>query len=337
MKVETIYKVILLILLLLSSKIFAVQFSVELHPEDDRFRSDKVKIFESKHIKNGALERFDPRSVDLDNVLMKYYIVINPPFTLDKRAIDELSKLAEKDLYVSMLNLGDIYSDVSLGHYNVYFAIKWYKRAVESRQSSQALDRLGYIHGVLLSDNKKAVEFYSRGCELKNASSCYNLSIVLSKFENEVKVIEALKKSYDLGHVKAGMNLYVLNKDSSTTKAIYYLKGSADRGDVEAQYFLGENYFFQKNMDLGLLYMTRSAEGGFVAAQAYLGRYYSEKINSKESFKLAEKWYLKAAIAGDEPSSKNLLALYNAYEELIPELREKRNYLIKIIEENKLN
>ncbi len=331
MTFKIICTVVSCFLFFVSRSTFAVQLDVQLHSEDDIFRNDVVRIFEHVHIKSGALTKFHHRSDFGSNVLMQYYAIINPPFILDEKSIAELSKLAEANLYVAMLNLGDIYSDVGSKFYNINLAIKWYTRAVELHQSSQALDRLGFIHGVLLGDIKMAAYFYSNGCELGNASSCFNLSVAFNKAGvGKIKTISALLKAHTLGHIKAGVDLYVMYKDVDKNKAIYYLKGSADRGYREAQYFLGVEYFESNNEKLGLAYMHMAAESEFIAAQAYLGKFFSGKIKSKEDFEIAEKWYLRAAIAGDEPSRKNLLVLYEVYRELIPGLTEKRNYLGKV-------
>ena len=170
-----------MISLLFSSLGLSAQLNIKAHSQDDNFRDDYVKAFESKNIENSTLLNFPQEVGRGSSLLMQYYRVIKPPFLLNDRAIDELSQLAQQELYVAMLNLGDIYSDASSKYYDIKLAVNWYKRAVNSHQSSQALDRPGFIYGVILNDINKAVHYYSGGCELGNASSCYNLSIALNK------------------------------------------------------------------------------------------------------------------------------------------------------------
>lgn len=335
---KMINRITCMISLLFSSLGLSAQINVKAHSQDNNFRDDYVKAFESKYIKNNTLLNFPQEAGKGSSLLMQYYRVIKPPFLLNDRSIDELSQLAQQDLYVAMLNLGDIYSDASSKYYDIKLAINWYKRAVNSHQSSQALDRLGFIYGVILNDINEAVHYYSSGCELGNASSCYNLSIALNKSNADLaKIKEALLKSYSLGHAKAGMDLYVIYKDSDKEKAHGYLKFSADGGFPNAQYFLGEHYFEADDEILGLTYMSMAAENGLVDAQAYLGKFYSQRIKSEKDFEIAEKWYLKAAIAGNEPALENLIILYKIYESLIPNIQEKRKYLLEFQKKNKMS
>ncbi len=82
--------------------------------------------------------------------------------------------------------------------------------------------------------------------------------------------------------------------------------------------------------------MSMAAENGLVDAQAYLGKFYSQRIKSEKDFEIAEKWYLKAAIAGSEPALENLTILYKIYESLIPNIHEKRKYLLELQKKNKM-
>ncbi len=155
-------KITCIISFLFSPLGLSAQLDIKAHSQDDNFRDAYVKDFESKYIKNSTLLNFPQEAGRGSSLLMQYYRVIKPPFLLNDRSIDELSQLAQQDLYVAMLNLGDIYSDASSKYYDIKLAINWYKRAVNSHQSSQALDRLGFIYGAILDDINTAVHYYSK-------------------------------------------------------------------------------------------------------------------------------------------------------------------------------
>ena len=301
------------------------------YPEDDPFRTKDIVSFEKKYIRNGAVLDHKDIDVNSNNLLLKYYLLIESSSKIDKYIIAELTKIANDGLYVAMMNLGDIYSMPNSEYLNADLAIKWFTKAVEKRNSPHSLVRLGFAYEKLLNNKIKAIELYAKGCKRDYANACFNFGIVSNQIGGDIsEVIDALEKAHKMGHPKSGKDLYVIYKSLGRNGSISYLQDSADRGYNEAQYFFGVELFNKKDTDAGLRYIEMAAEGGFVPAQSFLGFHYSKNIKSKSEFEVAEKWYLKAAIAGDEPSRKNLLVLYKVYGELIPGLAEKRNYLEKV-------
>lgn len=329
---QTVLIILICFLCFASSASSSNNIIINIHTEDDPFRTNDIRKFEERYINKGVILDHKDIKLNPNNLLSRYYLLIESSSTIDHFFIAELTKIAADGLYVAMINLGDIYSMSTSKFSNPDLAIKWFTQAVEQKNSPHSLVRLGFAYEKILNNKRKAIDLYSKGCMKDYANACFNLGIVSSQNGSDISdVIVALEKAHKLGHPKSGKDLYVIYKSLGRNEAISYLQDSADRGYNEAQYFLGVELFHKKNISTGLQYIEISAENEFIPAQYFLGLHYSKKIKSKSDFEVAEKWYLKAAIAGDETARMNLLSLYNIYEKLIPEITKKRQKFIDSI------
>jgi uncharacterized protein len=91
-------------------------------------------------------------------------------------------------------------------------------------------------------------------------------------------------------------------------------RGLANKGDVEAQFSLGNLYAtgqgVPKDYTNAVLWYRFAAEQGHVQAQLYLGYYYSKGRGVAMSGKEALKWYTSAAEQGHVDAQYNLGALW---------------------------
>ena len=95
-----------------------------------------------------------------------------------------------------------------------------------------------------------------------------------------------------------------------------YLKMSAEKGHVEAQYWLGfrfmHGYRIPKDEIAGELWLKKAAHAGNIEAQVQLGRWYEKAVEDggKGDYHQAVYWYQKAAEKGDSQAQLSLGFLY---------------------------
>ncbi len=99
------------------------------------------------------------------------------------------------------------------------------------------------------------------------------------------------------------------------TTALRELKPLAERGNVNAQYYLGTMYdngrAVRKDRALAVQWYTKSAEQGNSDAQYNLGIMYSTGDGVEQDYQQAARWYRKATELGDLDAQTNLATLYS--------------------------
>jgi len=93
-------------------------------------------------------------------------------------------------------------------------------------------------------------------------------------------------------------------------KAAYWYQKSADLGNVNAQFNLGDMYFYGdgvgKNLEQSVLWMRKSAEQGYGKAQNQLGVYYRDGIGVTANPVEAYAWFSAAMNHGFDKATTNL-------------------------------
>lgn len=105
-----------------------------------------------------------------------------------------------------------------------------------------------------------------------------------------------------------GFSGFWSNEDLS--EAVKWIRKSADLGNSEAKFALGECYHKGKgvpvNEEEAIKWWKASAEQGFAIAQYYLGDYYEDYDDMEESLR----WFTLAAEQGNEPAQLRLVSIY---------------------------
>jgi hypothetical protein len=113
----------------------------------------------------------------------------------------------------------------------------------------------------------------------------------------------------------AYMNFWGRGTEKNDKEMVKWLDASADRDNLYALYFLGENYFFgeygvEENEKKGLRYIRKAAKKGLAEAQYSLGEKYEKGQGGlKPDKKEAKYWYEKASKQGHAKAKAALKAL----------------------------
>ncbi|TAE76361.1 MAG: sel1 repeat family protein [Bacteroidetes bacterium] len=113
----------------------------------------------------------------------------------------------------------------------------------------------------------------------------------------------------------AYMNFWGRGTEKNDKEMVKWLDSSADRDNLYALYFLGENYFFgeygvEENEKKGLKYIRSAAKKGLAEAQYSLGEKYEKGQGGlKPDKKDAKYWYEKASKQGHAKAKAALKAL----------------------------
>ena len=92
-------------------------------------------------------------------------------------------------------------------------------------------------------------------------------------------------------------------------KALFWLRKSAEAGNVEAQSNLGQLYYFDKNFFDAAFWLLQAAKQGLPSAQNNLAVMYFDGLGVEQNRERALFWLQKAAEQGDPNAVKNLVML----------------------------
>lgn len=92
------------------------------------------------------------------------------------------------------------------------------------------------------------------------------------------------------------------------------LRDSAERGDAQAQYYVGAMYHFGQGIEAdpatAALWYRRAADQGVPGAQRNLGVLFEDGLGTRRDTNEAASWYRRAADQGDTLALHNLAMLY---------------------------
>jgi len=126
-------------------------------------------------------------------------------------------------------------------------------------------------------------------------------------------------KSAESGYAPAERALGLLYSPRDPAKAAMWLQQAAQKGDAEAQLWLGNAYEHGSlgtiNFREALNWLNKSAKQGQPDAQALLGQMYEDGEGVRQNYGMAAKWYRKAAehvpnLGGAGQGRNNLGLLY---------------------------
>ena len=237
---------------------------------------------------------------------------------------------------------GDINAQYRLGNYyyeretvnDHAIAIKWWRKASD-QGSEQAL--------------KKLKDVYQKKAEQGNANAQYELGncYYYGKGipEDTTKAIGWWEKASNQGNEKA------------LKKLVEWCQKKADRGDIIAQYELGNYYYYgkgiNKNQNKAIEWWGKAGDNGNVHAKKRLFDLYKKlAINGdadaqyklalcyhygdgvKINYERAIEWYKKAIIQGNLEAETNLLKIDTKYKENVEEINERNK--IRLLKEEAL-
>jgi TPR repeat protein len=123
---------------------------------------------------------------------------------------------------------------------------------------------------------------------------------------------------------------------SAVAKYHRYFK-LAKRGDVEAQFDLGEMYYngeiVEKDFEKSFYWYSKAAEQGNAEAQYNLGIMYNNGRGVEKDFEKASQWYLKSAEQGYAPAQYNLSIMYYNGKIIPPDLQKSFYWCSKAAEQ----
>lgn len=130
--------------------------------------------------------------------------------------------------------------------------------------------------------------------------------------KNDKKAAEYLKKSANQGLAVAQNDLSLIyENDDSDKEIIFWLEKASKQGLAVAQYNLGLIYQTGdpnsiQNYETAVNYYQLAANQGLAIAQYELGRMYQYGWGVQKDHVIAARWYLKAAILGENEAKEDL-------------------------------
>jgi TPR repeat protein len=196
-------------------------------------------------------------------------------------------------------------------------AEKWFRMAAE-KGHAKAQYWLGWLYhdgqGGITQDWTEAAKWYREAASQGNADAQYALGICFRHTLSVAETVEWLRKAADQGYTGALLELgrrYYAGDGVSQDRAEagkWYRKGlkpfheAAEKGDAEAQYFLGDCAVddtgeLQSSIERVKWY-RKAAEQGHFEAQAALAHRYSDGDGVPQDESEAIRWWKKAAENG---------------------------------------
>jgi len=206
-------------------------------------------------------------SLKTDNIISKVdYYQEGLAFLAEKnmdRAIDSFEKSAQDGNANAMFKLGLIY-DIQKDKKR---AIDWYEKA-KIAGNSKAKYRLG-----VLSCKMKSYKYMNDFVEYAMGSKKevqYDLAVCFAQKGDRENARRWFKIVGDKGDAKALYQLAILSNNHNDK--LKYLKQSADRGYIEAEFELGKELFNQKRFTKSKIWLKKASDSGSKKAKEYLKR-----------------------------------------------------------------
>lgn len=202
-----------------------------------------------------------------------------------QKAFNLTKEAAEKGYVPAQAALGFLYKDGIGVEKNEKLSSEWIHKAAEN----------GHILAMIMASEELQAD-------KDNPESQKKAKKFIEKIEQTASPQEIYTVSYSYGH---GLRL---NKDID--KAMHWARIAANKGGVNAMYYLGECYWNKQNPKEALVWFEMAAEKGLTPAQLQVGRIYRDGAEgvAKDPKKAAE-WLKKSAALGNRDDVLSLVTL----------------------------
>lgn len=304
--------------------------------EDDLYRNEEVIKFENNIVSGDFdhLNRIELKklyeSLELKRTpLIDYYfgaLSFNNGFLSFQELLEKLTQYSDNDLTVASINLGDIYY---FGYGNIAInknkAIEFYKKTIRPGASIGHL-RLGniFLNDSDFLDLGKAKEHFLASLAHNQPEAAFNLGLIFWEYEkNNKDALIHFVKAGQLGYPRGYFNAYVVSKNMkfeviNENESLRYLRYSAEGGYLQGQYFWGKYLIDSGLFEDAVVQLTLASDKSFLPATELLSKYYSSRIDSYDSLKIAEMWLVKSVEQGSSAALHNLKSLYREFDEVAP-------------------
>lgn len=194
-----------------------------------------------------------------------------------------------------------------------------------AKAEEQFQSGLAYAEGKGVSrDDRKAVEFFSQAAVGGHAKAQHNLGTMYlggrGVKKDEAAALAWFKKAAEQNlapseNTVGRMLLQGIGTKRDCHQAIHWFERAANQGDVDAEVYLAQIYFFgeaecAKDYAGAAKWASKAAAAGKPVAQNMLGFLYEHGFGIEKDPAKAIEWYLKAANQGDLKAQANLGAIY---------------------------
>lgn len=257
-------------------------------------------------------------------------------------ALSSIEKAAEKGHPTAQAILGELhylqqdYNDANF----------WLEKAA-AQESPYALCIIGsmYYEGKgRIQDDKLAFDFFSKAAEkediggLLGVGVCYYEGCYVNKDYSKAKEYfqSVINKNFDetLGIIEKNRYIYCVASGERVLGVIYeqglevaqdwnmahqYYLNAANKGDAEAQFYLGTIYYngnekYAKDYNKAFKWIDKSADKGLDRAQNLLGYMFMHGWGCPQNYDKALFWYSKSANQGNDQAMNNIGYMYlNGY------------------------
>lgn len=266
-------------------------------------------------------------------------------------------KALRHDSGEAMVNIGNMYYYGRGTKQNYLLAFQCFQRCLGQKITffqPYLCYRIAYMYQNGLGieqDYVRALKFYRAATKSDDFSgvspyACHQLAVMYEQGmgvkKDEREASKWHQMAYDKGY-KESPALTGQQPVSATNAADYFgysmeeLAQKANAGDVNAQFCLGENYFFEgpeRNIEAALEWLVKAAEQGHAEAQFRLGTIYSFGEGVEQNAPLALQWYRKSAEQGFEGALLNLANMYYYGEGTPVDYAEAMKWALKAAESN---
>lgn len=241
-----------------------------------------------------------------------------------------LDTLATKGSSEDWFNRATEYHTGTMGIKDIQTAMKWYRKAAEANHA-RATAMLGALYhngkdGVQ-KDDVQAGHYFLKAADLGDADAQYQLGVFYYEGtpnfkQNPIKAIEMFEKAALQNHVISQSALGEIFRKSPLVKqdlkkAVYWYSRSADGGNANAQYQLGDMIMqglggLEKNYPEAMIWLEKSANQDHRLAQGVLGLMY--QVNGQgltPNISKAIYWHEKASKNGIAHSSFVLAVIFH--------------------------
>lgn len=202
-----------------------------------------------------------------------------------QKAFNLTKEAAEKGYVPAQAALGFLYKDGIGVEKNETLSSQWIHKAAEN----------GHVLAMIMASEELSADHNNPEAQAKAEQ-------FIEKVEQTATPQEIYTVSYSYGH---GLRL---KKDID--KAMYWATIAAEKGGINAMYFLGECFWNKQNPKEALVWFEKAAEKGLSPAQLQVGRIYRDGADGvAKDLKKAAYWLKKSAALGNRDDVFSLVTM----------------------------